>query len=103
VVAYASEVKFQVLDVDPGPVVTARCGARMARGVVRLTGADLAVAVRGVGGPGSDEGHPAGTVFLAVGSGTEEHHRFDGAPPEVVKLATIAALRALATALEAAY
>jgi len=58
------------------------------------------LAVTGGGGPGSDEGHPAGTVFLAVSSGAEEHHRFDGAPPEVVKLATIAALQVLADALE---
>jgi nicotinamide-nucleotide amidase len=36
-VAYASEVKFKVLDVDPGPVVSARCAAQMARGVARLS------------------------------------------------------------------
>ncbi|TCC45560.1 CinA family protein [Kribbella pittospori] len=102
VVAYASEVKFTVLGVEPGPVVTAQCAAQMARGVARLTGADLAVAVTGVGGPGPDEGQPAGTVFLAVSSGSEEQvaqHRFDGAPPRVVELATIAALQALSTVL----
>jgi nicotinamide-nucleotide amidase len=104
VVAYASEVKFKVLDVEPGPVVSARCAAQMARGVARLLGADLAVAVTGVGGPGPDEGRPAGTVFVAVSSGSTEEkviqHRFDGDPGQVVRLATVAALQALMTAVE---
>ncbi|TDW92207.1 CinA family protein [Kribbella sp. VKM Ac-2566] len=103
VVAYASEVKFKVLDVVPGAVVSARCAAQMARGAARLMAADLAVAVTGVGGPGPVEGHPAGTVFLAVSSGSEEQvleHRFDGSPQRVVELATLAALQALLSALE---
>ncbi|TCC50402.1 CinA family protein [Kribbella pittospori] len=103
VVAYASEVKFKVLDVNRGPVVTARCAEQMARGVARLTNADFAVAVTGVGGPDPDEGHPAGTVYLAVSSGSHEesaHHEFDGDPPEVVELATLTALRKLLTMLE---
>lgn len=103
VVAYASEVKFELLGVDPGPVVTALCAEQMARGVARLTGADFAVAVTGVGGPEPDEGHPAGTVFLAVSSGADEvvtSHRFPGNPQEVVKLATVTALQKLLTAME---
>jgi nicotinamide-nucleotide amidase len=103
VVAYASEVKFKVLDVDPGPVVTAVCAAQMARGVARLMDADFAVAVTGVGGPAADEGHPAGTVFLAISSSSGEevgHHQFDGDPSQVVKLATVFALQRLLTALE---
>lgn len=103
VVAYASEVKFKVLGVDPGPVVTARCATQMARGVARLMGADFAVAATGVGGPEPDEGHPAGTVFLAISVGSDEevtHHRFDGDPSEVVGLSTVAALQKLLTAME---
>jgi nicotinamide-nucleotide amidase len=102
VVAYASEVKFKVLDVDPGPVVTARCAAQMARGVVRLLGADFAIAVTGVGGPEPDEGHPAGTVFVAVSSGADEEvaqHRFDGDPSQVVRQSTSAALQMLLATL----
>jgi len=105
VVAYAAEVKFKVLDVDPGPVVTARCAAQMATGVARLTGADFAVALTGVGGPDPDEGHPAGTVFLAVSSGTDENvekRQFEGDPPEVVAQATVAGLEMLLTALTSA-
>jgi nicotinamide-nucleotide amidase len=55
-------------------------------------------------GPGPDEGHPAGTVFLAVSSDSAEEpviqHRFDGDPPDVVKGATIVGLQAVLTALE---
>src|SRR5690606_25496880 len=61
VVAYASQVKFDVLGVAPGPVVTAECGAQMARGARELLGADWAVAVTGAGGPGTEEGQPPGT------------------------------------------
>ncbi|TCC49105.1 CinA family protein [Kribbella capetownensis] len=102
VIAYASEVKFKVLDVARGPVVTARCAVQMARGAALLLGADLVVAVTGVGGPEPDEGHPAGTVYLAVVRGPDEdvvHYRFDGGPTAVVEAATVAALRMLSAAL----
>ena len=97
-VAYASEVKFKLLDVDPGPVVTARCAVQMARGVAQLMDADFAVASTGVGGPEPEEGHPAGTVFLAVSSAVGEEvtqYRFDGEPAEVVERTTATALQNL--------
>jgi nicotinamide-nucleotide amidase len=103
VIAYAADVKFKVLGVEPGPVVTARCAVQMATGVADLLNADLAVAVTGVGGPDPDEGHPAGTVYLAVRAGSHEevgHHHFDGDPTEVIEQSTVAALHMLLTALE---
>jgi nicotinamide-nucleotide amidase len=102
VIAYSPEVKFKVLDVDPGPVVTARCAIQMAKGVAQLLAADLAVSATGVGGPEPDEGHPAGTVYLAVTSGSKEdviHRHFDGDPSRVIELSSIAALELLLTAL----
>jgi nicotinamide-nucleotide amidase len=102
VVAYASGVKFKVLNVDPGPVVSGRCAAQMARGVASLTEADFAVAATGVGGPGAEEGQPAGTVFLAVSSEAGEvvtQHRFDGEPAEVVERATTTAVQHLLSAM----
>jgi nicotinamide-nucleotide amidase len=100
VVAYSSEVKFTVLGVDRGPVITASCAGQMSSGVARLTGADFAVAVTGVGGPGSEEGRPPGTVYIGVhtpnGDTVEEHH-FPGDDPQQVLRDTIqAALRMLA-------
>jgi nicotinamide-nucleotide amidase len=102
VIAYTPDVKFSVLGVEPGPVVTAECAEQMARGVARLTGADISVALTGVGGPGPEEGKPAGTVFIAVWSGEDplvEEHHFDGDPSQVVRRSTRAALAMLAAQL----
>lgn len=96
VVAYSSEVKFQVLGVDHGPVITAPCAEQMATGVAQLMGADVAVAVTGVGGPGSEEGQPAGTVFVGGTAGGRtvcERHQLEGEDPAQILTATT--LRAL--------
>lgn len=105
VVAYASEVKFEVLGVTPGPVVTDACAREMAQGVRRLLGAGVGVGITGVGGPDVQEGKPPGTVHLAVsdsrGTRSRELH-LDGDPEDVVTAATIEALRDLSVALEPA-
>jgi nicotinamide-nucleotide amidase len=104
ITAYASEVKFKVLGVDPGPVITAQCARQMADGVVQLMNADFGVAVTGAGGPDSEEGHPAGTVFAAIHARghteTSEYH-FTGDPATVVKAATRQALVILSAAVRA--
>lgn len=66
VVAYQEPVKFDVLGVPEGPVVTAECAEQMVRGVVKLLGADAAVSVTGVGGPDPEEGEEPGTVYVGV-------------------------------------
>jgi nicotinamide-nucleotide amidase len=73
VVAYASDVKFDVLDVPEGPVVSAECAEAMALGVRRLLRADVGIAVTGVAGPAPQEDQPPGTVFfgLAIGDDVE--------------------------------
>ena len=71
VVAYATRIKAQVLGVDAahlertGPV-DREVALQMAHGVRRLLGADLGLATTGVAGPGVVDGHPAGTVHIAV-------------------------------------
>ncbi|MBO9524210.1 MAG: CinA family protein [Nocardioidaceae bacterium] len=104
IVAYAPEVKYDVLGVDPGPVNTARCAGQLATGAVRVLGADLAVAATGVGGPGPDEGVPPGTVFLAcaneAGAIEVQELHLPGPPGAVVGATVQAALRLLAQALE---
>jgi len=72
VVAYDSEVKYSVLGVPRGPVVTAEAARAMAEGVRRLTGADVGLATTGVAGPDSQEGRPVGTVFLGLALPGEE-------------------------------
>ena len=101
VVAYAEEVKFDLLGVDRGPVITAKSAEQMARGVTRLLHADVAVATTGVGGPGPQEGLPQGTVFIAVATPTTTRvrkYQFEGDPSEIVGRATRQALQDLAAA-----
>jgi nicotinamide-nucleotide amidase len=102
-VAYASEVKHDVLDVPPGPVVSATAASAMARGVRRLLNADVAVAATGAGGPGGQDGREPGTVFLAFDGGDE--HRvmrlyLDDEPEVVCATTSAAALRILIEGLE---
>lgn len=71
VVAYATDLKGTLLDVDRD-LLAARgavdpdVAAAMARGVAQLLGADMGIATTGVAGPGSQDGHPAGTVHVAT-------------------------------------
>ena len=69
VVSYASEVKFDLLDVPVGPVVSTDAAKAMALGVRKRLGADIGIATTGVAGPAEQEGHPPGTVFLGLAYG----------------------------------
>jgi nicotinamide-nucleotide amidase len=66
VVGYSSAVKYDLLGVPDGPVVSEAAAVAMARGAGRLLGADVAVAVTGVGGPDPQDGEPPGTVWAAT-------------------------------------
>ena len=87
VVAYASDVKHDVLDVPPGPVVSEATATAMARGVCRLLSAKVAIAVTGVGGPDPADGEAPGTVWLALsdeGTAAARLEHFHGSPAEIV-------------------
>ena len=71
VVSYATAVKRDVLGVpqellDRHGAVSPECAAAMAEGVRALMAADWGVATTGVAGPEPSEGHPVGTVHVAV-------------------------------------
>ncbi|MHB1924765.1 MAG: competence/damage-inducible protein A [Acidimicrobiales bacterium] len=66
VVAYDSEVKFNVLGVTRGPVVTLDCAKEMAEGVRRLTGSDIGISTTGVAGPDPQEEVAPGTAFIGL-------------------------------------
>ncbi|WP_030709739.1 CinA family protein [Streptomyces sp. NRRL F-2580] len=71
VTAYATEIKHRVLGVDAELLaaegaVNAQVAAEMAAGVRRLMGASWGIATTGVAGPQPQDGHPVGTVFVAV-------------------------------------
>lgn len=87
IVAYQEPIKFDVLGVPEGPVVTRACAEQMARGARELLMADVAVSCTGVGGPDPSEGKPAGTVIVAVATkdGVEVRElSLDGEPDAVL-------------------
>ena len=65
-VSYASEVKFDVLGVEEGPVVTEDAAIAMAEGARKVLGADVGLALTGVAGPSEQDGMRPGTLFAAV-------------------------------------
>ncbi|WP_081485384.1 competence/damage-inducible protein A [Mycobacterium xenopi] len=72
VVAYANEAKTELLGVDPGLIaehgaVSEPVAEAMAEGALRRFGADTAIAITGIAGPGGGtEAKPVGTVCFCV-------------------------------------
>ena len=66
VVSYASEVKYELLDVTPGPVVSESAALEMARGVRTALKADVGLSLTGVAGPDEQDGQPVGTLFVGI-------------------------------------
>ena len=98
-VTYSNAAKNEMLGVPASIIedygaVSEPVATEMARGALRHSHANLAVAVTGVAGPdgGSDE-KPVGTVWIAVASADEviaNRHQFAG-DREAVRAATLAA------------
>jgi nicotinamide-nucleotide amidase len=68
IVSYASDVKFDLLGVTEGPVVTPEAAAEMAAGARRVLGADIGLALTGVAGPAAQEDQPVGTLHVGIAS-----------------------------------
>jgi nicotinamide-nucleotide amidase len=103
VVSYASEVKFDVLDVPEGPVVSAGAAEAMASGVRRLLKSDVGLSVTGVAGPEEQDGQAPGTVFVGLdldGALSSVALRLPGDRPRVRAYSAISALDVLRRALE---
>ena len=96
VVSYASDVKFDLLGVAEGPVVSAAAAEAMADGARRVLGADVGLAITGVAGPDPQDGQDPGTVFVGLalpGTATESvAMRLPGDRDRVRQYATISAL-----------
>jgi len=80
VVAYSTDLKATLLGVDP--VLLEQRGAvdpdvarAMAIGVRARLGADVGLATTGVAGPDPQDGHPPGTVHVAVSTPDGTHVR----------------------------
>lgn len=102
VISYTDQVKEQVLFVSReilkcyGAVSAPTAGA-MAAGVRMVLGADVAVSVTGLAGPGGDDfGNPVGTVYIGFSSQlkslVKEYH-FEGNRNEVRSQTVTAALK----------
>jgi len=107
VTAYAVDLKASILGVDgellrtKGPVEE-RVALDMARGACGLLGADVALATTGVAGPGSADGHAAGTVWVACAGKLGERARlcrFSGSRSDVRAQSVKAAVDLLAELL----
>ena len=105
VVAYSPTVKYDLLGVTPGPLVTERCAVEMVTGAAKVLEVDAAVSTTGAGGPGPEEGEPAGTVHVGLyvrGEVTSHLLRLEGDPGEVVEAATEKSLGLLCAAMRSA-
>ena len=96
VVSYASEVKFDILGVPEGPVVSEAAAVAMAEGSRRALGADVGLSITGVAGPDPQDDQPPGTVFVGLARPETETEavafRVPGDRDRVRQYATIAAL-----------
>jgi nicotinamide-nucleotide amidase len=96
IVSYASEVKYDVLGVPAGPVVSIEAARAMADGARRVLGADVGLALTGVAGPDEQEGRSPGTVIVGLARPGAETEAFEthlpGDRDRVRQYATITAL-----------
>ena len=109
VVAYATDLKSQVLGVDAA--LLARVGAvdadvaeQMARGVRSLMGATYGLATTGVAGPDPAGGKAVGTVYVAVvgpGSSRVKSLYLSGGRGDIRAQSVLAVLALLAEELDA--
>jgi len=103
VVAYHEQVKFDLLGVPEGPVVSEAAAAAMAEGVCRATRADVGLGITGVAGPDDQEGVAPGAIFigLALPGGSTVTHQLQvpGDRERVRQYGAISALDLLRRAL----
>jgi nicotinamide-nucleotide amidase len=101
VITYTNAAKIRILGVSPQLLeeqgaVSSEVAMAMARGMRKLSGSDIALAITGVAGPdGGREEKPVGTVFIAMAthSGCQtKKYRFSG---DRCRIRTIASFMAL--------
>jgi len=104
IVSYASEVKFEVLGVTPGPVVSEQAAIEMAVGAKRALGSDVGLALTGVAGPAEQDGKQVGTLciglVLADNSTESVTVQLPAVREQMRQLAVISALNVLRQALQ---
>jgi nicotinamide-nucleotide amidase len=104
IVSYASDVKFELLGVPEGPVVSEAAAAAMAVGAQRVLGADVGLALTGVAGPAEQDGMPVGTLCVGIAIGpdvTTRTLRLPGVRDQMRQMSVISALDLLRRTLAA--
>ena len=100
-VTYANSAKTRLLGIDEDVIrghgaVSSEVAAAMAEGVKHVSGADVALSLTGVAGPGGGSpDKPVGTVFIAVcwpGGITVKERHFNGDRHQIQTLAAYAGL-----------
>jgi len=66
IVSYDSEIKFDLLNVTNGPVVSESAAKEMAIGVRKTLGSDIGLALTGVAGPAEQDGVKVGTLCVGL-------------------------------------
>lgn len=104
VVAYATDLKSTLLNVDSGLLadegaVHPEVAAQMAQGIRAATGATYTLATTGVAGPSPQDGRPVGTVHIALAGPdttvTAEPRPHTGDREDIQHTTVLAALRLL--------
>jgi nicotinamide-nucleotide amidase len=104
IVSYASEVKFDLLGVPDGPVVSEAAASAMAVGAQRALGASVGLALTGVAGPAEQDGMPVGTLCVGLAIGDAVHTatlRMPGQREQMRQMSVITALDFLRRTLSA--
>ena len=102
VVSYASDVKFDLLGVPRGPVVSEATAAAMAVGAQRVLNSHVALALTGVAGPAEQNGMPVGTLCVGIAIGDQVQTRtlrMPGARDQMRQMSVISAMDLLRRAL----
>ncbi len=95
IVSYASDVKFDLLGVTPGPVVSESAAGEMAAGARRVMKADVGLSLTGVAGPTEQDGMPVGTLCIGVAIGDDVYTttaRLPGQRDQMRQMSVITAL-----------
>lgn len=75
IVSYSNRIKHEILSVknetlEKHGAVSEECAREMVHGLLRVSGADIGVAVTGIAGPSSDDTNkPVGLVYIAFSNG----------------------------------
>lgn len=108
-VTYSNEAKIKRLGVDAETLsretaVSAPVARMMAAGALKMSGADFAVAVTGLAGPGADEfGRNPGLVYIGIacrGGTASKEYMFSGTRLEIRRKTNLEALILLKTMVQ---